>query len=283
VITKPNWQEVEDLPQAILDYHAQVFELPVLYEKGRGPQECVDGQWLGGDVLSPEEATERRIQPHENEIAAPEDEDFDLDHVEQLIEGRLGDQFMVRPNSSQLNRALAWLWPLIGEMPYGWWTKGAVPDGQPAYAINTKLRDRAYYRRRTVFCAGVVNLLLRAVGKRVPTFGNLSLDGGTGAMGSYFRAHAKPFRLSDVQPGDLILDFYVNSTHQGHTGVVLNGNLFLQSFDGNRSMEGGFNGPGLNKLYTIGQSASVTGYDVRIPRNSWINYRGDEAGFAAVA
>jgi hypothetical protein len=86
-----------------------------------------------------------------------------------------------------------------------------------------------------------------------------------------------------VQPGDLCLDFYCDSNHQGHIGVVLDGNLFLQSFDGNRQMEGGWNGPGLNKLYTIGQSASVTHYDVRIPRDSWINYRGDQPGFAAVA
>jgi hypothetical protein len=77
-----------------------------------------------------------------------------------------------------------------------------------------------------------------------------------------------------VVPGDLVLDFYQSSAHQGHVGVVL---------DGNGRMEGGWNGPGMNRIYTIAQSASVTGYDVRIPRDAWINYEGDEAGFAKVA
>ena len=86
-----------------------------------------------------------------------------------------------------------------------------------------------------------------------------------------------------VVPGDLVLDFYQSSAHQGHVGVVLDGNVFSQSFHGNGRMEGGWNGPGMNRIYTIAQSASVTGYDVRIPRDAWINYEGDEAGFAKVA
>lgn len=77
-----------------------------------------------------------------------------------------------------------------------------------------------------------------------------------------------------VVPGDLVLDFYQSSAHQAHVGVVL---------DGNGRMEGGWNGSGMNRIYTIAQSASVTGYDVRIPLDAWINYEGDEAGFAKVA
>jgi hypothetical protein len=280
-VAKPNLEETDDVEQAILDYHRAVVEAPVLYEKGQGPQDFDEerGEWTGGDVLSDEEARERDLAPHQCGIDQHDEDDaFDLDHVEALLAGEEDPEL----HSSRLNRALRWIWPLIGEMPYGWWTSGAVPAGQPAYGENKKLPGRDTLRKRTVFCAGVPNLLLRSVGKRVPTAGNPNYDGGTYAYGVYYRRYSISYSFSRIQPGDLLLDFFQGSGHQGHVAVVLDGKIILQSYDGNQYMEGGYNGPGMNKRFSASASLSTWRPDVIIRRQNWIDYAGDQT-HAAVA
>jgi hypothetical protein len=63
---------------------------------------------------------------------------------------------------------------------------------------------------------------------------------------------------------------------------VLNGRVFLQSYDGNRYMEGGYNGPGMNRVWTVAQSVSTWNPDVIVRRQNWIDYAGDQT-HAAVA
>lgn len=281
---KPDLEAVaeSEVADEILNYHRRICEAPVLYEKDQGPQEQIDGVWIGGNVFSLDEARERDLDPHVNEIDEYDESDaFDLDHVEWLLGGGNPDE--AEFHTSRLNRGLNWMWPLINEMPYGWWTSGAVPAGQPSYGENAKAPDRASLKKRTVFCVGVPTLLLRSIGKRVPTAGNPLYDGGTYAYGVYFRQYAIPFSVSRVQPGDLLLDFFQSSVHQGHGAVVLNGNILLQSYDGNQYKEGGYNGPGLSKGISVATSARYNDYDVIIRRENWIDYAGDEPGFAAVA
>ena len=53
----------------------------------------------------------------------------------------------------------------IVEAPYRWWTEGPVPDGSPAWAENGPPPPPEQVIAEGCFCAGVTNLMLRAVGK----------------------------------------------------------------------------------------------------------------------
>ncbi len=56
-------------------------------------------------------------------------------------------------------------------------------------------RTHLCYRGGGVFCAGVINLILRAVGKRVPTYGNPLYGGDTLAYAESYRGYTEPFNL----------------------------------------------------------------------------------------
>ena len=184
-------------------------------------------------------------------------------------------------------RAYGWIDSLIGEMPYGRWFNGIVPPDQPAFAVNQAVQAISYYRRRAIFCAAVATLMLRSIGKVVPTYGNPNYDGGVYAYGLYFRDYIRRFALHLVEPFDLLIRYFrFDSPDQGHVAVALpgpNGELCLQSFDGGWAMEGGTNGPGLNKRFTVAQSHDGGYYEGIVKSWDWINYRGDEGGWEAAA
>ena len=241
----------------------------------------------------------RGLEPHKREtsdggLAAPEDVGFDEGHVAGLIELPTGlarevriaqqqERVLAQAGLSNLNRGLNWYWPLIDDMPYGWWTSGDVPPYAPSYAINEACPAMSWLLGQEGFCASVPTLNLRAVGKRVPSYGNLRFDGGTYAYAIYYRDYIKPFRLADVRPGDLIGRYYRDVRDQGHVAIVLDGDRCLQSFDGGAQLEGYFNGPGVNRIYTVAQSHAGGYYEWRVSREDWINYAGDLGGFRAVA
>lgn len=299
-------------PEEVLEYAFDPEMAPVLYEKGRGPQRWDEGTqpgeihlgtgpippgWKGGEVLDLSEARRSRLEPHkrdEAELVAPEGVPFDEGRLAGLIELPTGlareariaaqhERITAQAGLSNLNRALNWYWPLIDDMPYGWWTSGDVPPYAPAYAINEACPAMGWLLGQEGFCASVPTLNLRAVGKRVPTYGNLRFDGGTYAYAIYYRDYIQPFRLADVRPGDLIGRYYRDVRDQGHVAIVLDGYLCLQSFDGGAQLEGYFNGPGVNRIYTVAQSHAGGYYEWRVRREDWINYAGDLGGFRAAA
>jgi len=175
---------------------------------------------------------------------------------------------------SRLQVALNWIDPLVGKMPYGFWHDGGVPSGSPAWAINRRPPSRGLLSRHKVFCAGVTNLMLRRVGKRVPTRGNAFFDGGTVAYWSYFHGLHQPFSLNEVRRGDLLLRrFRNNSVDQGHVAVSLGDGpdaSLLQSFHSH-----GRGLPGLNRRVSVRRSHDVIGYERIVRAHNWINYRGD--------
>jgi hypothetical protein len=176
--------------------------------------------------------------------------------------------------ASRFDAALEWINPLVGTMPYGLWTGGCVPSGPPAWAINRPPPPRSYLRGKRIFCAGVPNLMLRFIGKRVPTYGNDCYDGGMVAYWSYFEGFHQPFDLHAVQRGDLLLRRFRNVEDQGHVAVALGDGadaLLLQSY-----WSHGDGLPGLNKLITVRTSHAVVHYERIVRVNNWINYRGDE-------
>jgi hypothetical protein len=119
------------------------------------------------------------------------------------------------------------------------------------------------------------NLMLRKVGKRVPTRGNTFFDGGTVAYWSYFDGFHRPFSLNDVRRGDLLLRRFRNNSHdQGHVAVCLGNGPdapLLQSFHSNGR---GF--PGLHKGVSVRSSHAVIHYERLVRVQNWINYKGDE-------
>lgn len=176
--------------------------------------------------------------------------------------------------TSRFEAALEWINPLVGKMPYGLWTGGIVPPGSPAWAINRPPPPRSYLARHRIFCAGVPNLMLRFVGKRVPTFGNPYYDGGMRAYWSYFDGFHQSFNVNAVQRGDLLLRHYSNEQNQGHVAVALGDGadaLLLQSY-----WSHGDGLPGLNKLITVRTSHAGYYYERIVRVNNWINYLGDE-------
>jgi hypothetical protein len=176
--------------------------------------------------------------------------------------------------ASRFDAALEWIDALVGKMPYGLWTGGPVPSRSPAWAINRPSPPRSYLARHRIFCAGVTNLMLRFVGKRVPTYGNPYYDGGMVAYWSYFEGFHRPFNLHAVRRGDLLLRRYRNVEDQGHVAVSLGDGadaLLLQSY-----WSHGDGLPGLNKLITASTSHAGYYYERIVRVNNWINYRGDE-------
>jgi hypothetical protein len=193
--------------------------------------------------------------------------------AEQESEEEFAEAFGAKA-ASRFDAALEWINPLVGKMPYGLWTGGPVPSGSPAWAINAPPPSRSYLARNRIFCAGVPNLMLRFVGKRVPTYGNPYYDGGMVAYWSYFDGFHQPFDLHAVRRGDLLLRRYRNVEDQGHVAVALGDGadaLLLQSY-----WSHGDGLPGLNKLITVRTSHAGYYYERIVRVNNWINYRGDE-------
>lgn len=179
---------------------------------------------------------------------------------------------------SNLDTALDYINQLVGQMKYGWWTSGPVPNGAPAYAVNQRYPAVSDLRGQRVFCAGVGNLMRRRVGKTVPTYGNPDFDGGTLAWWTYYEDFRIPFSLRAVKRGDLLLRPFANSSDQGHWALALGdgpGARVLQSFASD-----GAGNPGLNKTYTVEESHDGFYYKALVRAYDWINHDRSVAGWA---
>jgi hypothetical protein len=173
--------------------------------------------------------------------------------------------------------AVAWMQPLVGQVRYKWWTSGPVPHMGPAWATNRPVPTHASIKRGGVFCAGVTNLLLRKVGKRIPIYGNRLYDGGTLAYAEYFAGYDEPFDLYralqvayDSREPVLLIDPFVSSARQGHVAVVLPSGYLLQSYDEGEGW------PGLNWNIRTEQSVQYWTPQRMVLARNWINYSGDE-------
>jgi hypothetical protein len=133
-----------------------------------------------------------------------------------------------------------------------------------------------------IFCAGVPNLFLRGVGKRVPTRGNPYYDGGVAAYfwsplygNGYFTGYDEPFNLAkakrwaqETRSGVLIGREYRGEAllDQGHVAILLPSGYVLQSNVGD----------GLNWKWTIEESHAGGFYTRMVHPTNWIDYEGDE-------
>ena len=68
-------------------------------------------------------------------------------------------------STDNVHRAIAYGRQLVGT-PYGWWTGGGIPAGEPMFARNAPAPPTSSVA--SVNCTGLTNLMLRSVGKPVP-------------------------------------------------------------------------------------------------------------------
>jgi hypothetical protein len=214
------------------------------------------------------------VEPDGTLILNPDAGEILYSHMELLPKCPLseeGSEEQEEEVASRFDAALEWINPLVGKMPYGLWTGGIVPPDSPAWAINGPPPSRSYLALHRIFCAGVPNLMLRFVGKRVPTFGNPHYDGGMRAYWSYFDGFHQSFNVQAVRRGDLLLRHYSNEQNQGHVAVALGDGaeaFLLQSY-----WSHGDGLPGLNKLISVSTSHAVEHYERIVRVNNWINYQ----------
>jgi hypothetical protein len=121
-----------------------------------------------------------------------------------------------------------------------------------------------------MFCADLISLQLRRLGKPVPKnrFGNENYDGGTRSFKLRYGSVMRPFRLSELQEGDVpFVDFNTPWAREGHIGFCLGDGpnaRILQSFAFScATLE-----PGLNADYTVAESHDGGYYTHYIPREA---------------
>lgn len=185
---------------------------------------------------------------------------------------------------------IVWIDNIVGRAPYWVWKGGIIPDGPGAYAVNEPIGSRNEMRdrimNRGLFCAAVPNLALRTCGKRIPTKGDPTLDGGiaayfTGKFGpGYFSNYDEPFNLDkavrwaqETRSGVLLGQGYWGPEiwQQGHTGILLPSGYILQSAFGE----------GLHWYRTIYQERAYwNDGGVMVAPWNWIEYKGDLADWA---
>lgn len=169
------------------------------------------------------------------------------------------------PLAQRVATAIAYGESVIGT-PYGWWYGGALPTGAPMWTASGPAPKTSTVKATSTNCAGLTNLMLRAVGKPLPS-DPVAGTGGTGAYGKYYAGVAKKFDANAKYPaGTLIGRYYRDTVDQGHVAVVLADGKVLQSF----ANAYGASSPGVNATYTVAQSHAGYFYEYAILPQDWL-------------
>lgn len=171
-------------------------------------------------------------------------------------------------------------------MDYYLWSGGAVPAEGGAGASNQPPKSMSYYIDfGAIFCAWFPNLMLRAVGKRVPIAQHQSniYDGGIAAYwgsasfpqigAGYFQGYTEPFNMEKAakwaydRQGPVLCGWrYVNATAsgQGHVFIVFPSGWILES------------AYGVGPRWVWWENYPLRRYaTVMVSDQNWINYSGD--------
>jgi hypothetical protein len=166
---------------------------------------------------------------------------------------------------SNVDHAIAYALKLVGK-PYGWWYSGSLPAGAPMWTANGPPPGPSQVSSAN--CAGLTNLMLRSVGRKVPHDPSGWVGaGGTAAYWAFYKSVSEPFNVNKTYPkGTLLGRRYRNNVDQGHVAVVLGNGRVLQSFANCY----GCSAPGINTSYTVAQSHSGGYYEYAVLPQHWL-------------
>lgn len=170
-----------------------------------------------------------------------------------------------------VEKALSYVEAMVGA-EYGWWLSGPVPSKAPAWAENGPPPNPAEVKGTSCFCAGIPNLMLRAVGKSIPDSGaGPDWDGGTYAYGAVYDhpGIAEPFDVSKAEeypPGCLVGAHYYGPKKQGDVCVTTgNGKTIASNATAN-----GTTRPGVTASMSLRELHRIFGYTYIVRPGRWI-------------
>jgi hypothetical protein len=167
--------------------------------------------------------------------------------------------------NDNVRRALDYGKSVVGTN-YGWWFSGPLPAGAPMWTAAGPEPSASFVRSQSTNCAGLTNLLLRSVGKAIPS-DPWAGRGGTGAYGRYYAKVAQKFNVNANYPaGTLIGRYFRNTYDQGHVAVILENGHVLQSYANCR----GCAAPGVNTWSTLAQSHAGYFYEYAVLPQDWL-------------
>lgn len=170
-----------------------------------------------------------------------------------------------RTLATNVATALAYGKSIVGA-PFAPWTGGPLQAGAPMWTASGAAPAPATVKAQSANAAGLVNLMLRAVGKPLPS-APVAGTGGTGAYGVFYEKVAKPFDVNVPYPeGTLIGRKYRDVDDQGHLAVILEDGKVLQSF----ATTSGATTPGVNTTFTVIQSHAGGYYEYAVMPEDWL-------------
>lgn len=205
---------------------------------------------------------------------------------EPVAQGETEAGVLTIKEGTNLYEGFRYIEPAIGRTRYEYWKTNIVPTRGPTWAINQPVPPIEEVIAEGIFCAGVPNLFLRKVGKRVPIRDDYTqFDGGTATYfgdnlfgPGYFAGYMESFNLQtakrwaeETRSGVLVGRRFVWTSggqvaSEGHVGIVLPSGYVLQAYPG----------AGLNWDVTIEDSHDGFYYEVMVHPENWIDYEGDE-------
>lgn len=152
---------------------------------------------------------------------------------------------------------------LVG-IPYDWWREGPCQIKEPMWAEN----GPEVLKKDIISCncAGLINLLLRKSGKKLPYF-EKSI-GGTESYFRYYNNVSEDFDINKMYPiGTLLMKDFIDVNNQGHVAMVIElkgkKSKILQSH-----IDSEING--VTTFYDIEESNKIYNYEKIVLPENWI-------------
>ena len=148
-------------------------------------------------------------------------------------------------------KALEYGVKLIGT-PYDYWKGGENQIDAPMFAEDGPVPNNLDIVSAN--CAGLCNLMLRSVGKKLPYSKKTQTMGGTESYFEFYKDKSYEFSINNTYPmGTLLMRDYRDLNDQGHVAVLLEekgkDSLVLQSHVEGEYFES--TNPGVNAMYTL--------------------------------